>query len=158
MEVGMVYRVVFLTLLWLGVGTTEAAILKLYMTRMGMMHVVEVAGRGGQNLARIQVLLEALQPTDEVEVHTGTVSGPDGVLDVLQRQVDHLHAAQFQQRAPVFDGRGSDIWFKLSADQGVETKLRFRYLKVQNYNTAMIFQGNRNDLSGWNSGNELYGM
>jgi hypothetical protein len=114
-----------------------------------------------KTLARIQALLQALQPTGEVEVHItpGLYVGQTVLWTHFNGQSITFTPLNFTNERPVFDGQGADIWFHLSASQGVETRLRFRYIKVQNYNTAMSFKGDRNnELSGWNGGNELYGM
>jgi hypothetical protein len=54
---------------------------------------------------------------------------------------------------------GADELCGTKVADGARTELRFRYLRVQNYATAMVFHGNREDeQSGWNGGNHLYGM
>ena len=59
---------------------------------------------------------------------------------------------------PVFDGEGRGTWFTFSARaDGAPTNLIFRYLKVQNYQTAISFNGNRNDAQSSSRGNTIYG-
>lgn len=60
---------------------------------------------------------------------------------------------------PVFDGSFvSDTWFIFDGRSGKPSNLHFRHIKVQNYNSAMTFRGDRENRKRWNGGNELYSM
>ncbi len=60
---------------------------------------------------------------------------------------------------PVFDGgKKIETWFTFSKRAGTPGHLEFRHIKVQNYNTAMNFYGNRNDINAGNSHNTLESM
>jgi hypothetical protein len=145
----------------LGGGSAEARVLRLYMAPDG--HDL----RGGsstrdavRSLARVQQRLVVLQPAEDVEVHIAPGLYLDQTVTwtyVNGRTITFMPLNDSRQR-PVFDGRGADLWFKLAVTSGVRTNLRFHYLKVQNYNTAMIFKGNRNRAGQFNAGNRLYGM
>ena len=60
---------------------------------------------------------------------------------------------------PIFDGSGTQkaTWFQLDHADGQATNLVFHYIKVQNYGTAINFHGNREDIHGFNSFNQIYG-
>ena len=144
-----------------GTASLEAAVLKLYMSPTGNdawsgLSEVEAVG----TLARVHAVLKALAPVDVVEVHiaTGLYLGQTVQWTFCNGRPITFTPLNFGNQRPVFDGQGADIWFGLSASAGADTNLRFRYLKVQNYNNAITFKGNRNDPNGWNGGNELYGM
>ena len=140
---------------------TAANVLRLYMspnghdTRGGMSQTDAV-----RTLARIQARLVALAPTTDVEVHIS----PGLYVDQSVRwtftngRVITFMPLNGSTERPVFDGGGGDIWFTLAVANGTRTNLSFRYLKVQNYNTAMVFKGNRNSFGAFNAGNHLYGM
>jgi|GEM_PF-1029511 len=65
---------------------------------------------------------------------------------------------------PVFDGCtsggscGGGTWLMLSFSGGRHTNLEFRHLRFENYQTALSFNGNRNNnAGGYNGGNVVYG-
>ncbi len=68
---------------------------------------------------------------------------------------------------PVFDGGvpGDDgeieypggTWFVLSHSRGERTNLVFRSLQIENYQTAISFNGNRNNTGAYNAGNRIEG-
>ena len=59
---------------------------------------------------------------------------------------------------PVFDGtdRGR-TWFVLDHKAGEETNLIFYYIRVQNYQTAISLEGDRNQEATSNGSNQIYG-
>jgi hypothetical protein len=60
---------------------------------------------------------------------------------------------------PVFDGTNQGgTWFLLNYAGGTNSNLHFRYIRVENYQTAISFTGNRNNQANSNGGNSLYGM
>ncbi len=69
---------------------------------------------------------------------------------------------------PVFDGClvpppapaeecPGGTWFKLTHSRGEATNLRFEYIRVENYQTAISLNGSRNQESTSNSHNRIYG-
>jgi hypothetical protein len=113
-----------------------------------------------KTLGRVQNILQLTQPTDAVEIHIapGTYLGDQVVWTYYNGHSITFTPKGFSDEIPVFDGQNGGTWFALSVDDGQMTNLRFRHLRVQNYGTAVSFNGNRNDLDGWNGGNELLEM
>ena len=113
-----------------------------------------------KTLARAQQVLEMHNPDQPIEVHIGqgVYFSQSVVWTYTNGHSITFTPINFTTDRPVFDGAGIDTWFKLSKADGAASSLKFRYIKVQNYNTAMSFNGNRNYVSNWNSGNGLYGM
>jgi hypothetical protein len=158
-----------LALLPAGVASTEAAALRLYMSPSGDDHLCGTSElEAVRSLRRIHECLQEMNPDSAVEVHIKP-----------GRYLHHFHPDRpatvewtyyngkpitftplgFGTERPVFEGRGADIWFHLKVADGVRTELRFRYLRVQNYNSAIVFHGNyEEEHTGWNGGNRLYGM
>ena len=60
---------------------------------------------------------------------------------------------------PIFDGSRAKgaTWFHLDHAKGEKTNLVFHYIRVENYSTALSFNGNRSDNQGFNSSNRIYG-
>jgi len=114
-----------------------------------------------KTLARAQNILETYNPNQSIEIHInqGTYYGQSVIWTYTNGYSITFTPVNFTKDRPIFDG-GENIstWFKLSKGNGSPSKLKFRYIKVQNYNTAMSFNGNRKYESSWNSSNELYGM
>jgi len=143
----------------------SAAVTKIYMSAAG-----SDANNGAststpvKSLQRVQSLLVTLDPDDDVEVHIapGTYLGQTVYWNYLNGHTITFTSQAFGSTRPVFDGQGaSSTWFTLASALGLETNLKFRYIQVQNYLTAIYFSGNREetDLSlGWNGHNDLYGM
>ena len=161
MRIHILLGVTLFALTSLAGGTAEAAVLRLYMAPNG--HDL----RGGmsptdpvRSLNRIQQRLVTLAPTDDVEVHIapGLYLYQTVTWTYINGRVITFMPLNGSTERPVFDGGGGDVWFHLDVKGGVRTNLRFRYLKVQNYNTAMIFKGDRNRFGRFNAGNQLYGM
>ena len=114
-----------------------------------------------ETLARAQDILKAVNPDNSIEIHIeqGIYYGQTVVWTYTNGHPILFTPKNYAKERPVFDGLGSDTWFKLKKSGGTRSYLKFHYIKVQNYNTAMSFEGNRRDYeNGWNSGNELYGM
>ncbi len=113
-----------------------------------------------KSLSRAQDILRARNPNQPIEIHIsqGTYLSQSVVWSYTNGHSITFTPIDFTNDRPVFDGEGSDTWFKLSKKNGKASNLKFRYIKVQNYNTAMSFEGNRANLESWNSENELYGM
>ncbi|MEZ0474773.1 hypothetical protein AB6713_09090 [Luteimonas sp. B3_2_R+30] len=113
-----------------------------------------------KTLGRVQAILQQTQPVDEVEVHIapGTYLGQEVAWTYYNGKPITFTPKGFSDEVPVFDGQNGATWFALRASGGRMTNLRFRHLRIQNYGTAVSFNGNRNDLDGWNGGNELLEM
>jgi len=112
-------------------------------------------------LSRAQDILESYDPNQAIEIHIdqGTYYGQSVIWTYTNGHSITFTPIDFTSERPIFDGGGTlETWFTLNKTNGTASNLRFRYIKVQNYNTAMSFNGNRNQVSHWNSGNELYGM
>ena len=62
------------------------------------------------------------------------------------------------ENRPIFDGtdRGG-TWFTLKHSDGQETNLIFHYIRVQNYQTAISLEGDRNQEATSNGSNQIYG-
>src|SRR5690606_29461077 len=62
---------------------------------------------------------------------------------------------------PVFDGQLENgnfpggTWFQLIYSGGTSTNLDFYRLRIQNYHTALSFNGNRNSDTGFNGNNRI---
>jgi len=113
-----------------------------------------------RTLSRAQEVLMSYDPNQPIEIHVnqGTYIWQSVVWTYTNGYSITFTPINFTNDRPVFDGGGIDTWFTLSKSNGSASNLKFRYIKVQNYNTAMSFEGNRNYVSNWNSENELYGM
>lgn len=57
---------------------------------------------------------------------------------------------------PIFKGTDG-TWFTLDVSNGEKTNLNFRYIHVENYQTAISLNGSRNALATFNSHNTIYG-
>ncbi len=116
-------------------------------------------------LAGVHAWLEERAPEGDVEVrvragryHGQTVSWtwtrPD-------RRIRFVRDAD--EGRPVFDGCLEDgacpggTWFTLRSASGNPTNLHFEYLRVENYQTAISFNGDRNDPAASNGRNRIYG-
>lgn len=113
-----------------------------------------------KTLVRAQDVIRAYDPDKPIEIHIsqGTYFSQSVVWTYTNGHSITFTPINYSNERPVFDGGGIDTWFKLSKSNGAPSNVKFRYIKVQNYNTAMSFNGNRNYLDAWNAGNELYGM
>ena len=114
-----------------------------------------------KTLVKAQDILETYNPDQSIEIHInqGTYTSQSVVWTYTNGNSITFTPINFTNDRPVFDGKGSvGTWFKLRKTNGSASNLKFRYIKVQNYNTAMSFEGNRKYVSNWNSSNELYGM
>jgi hypothetical protein len=144
-----------------GMGSVDAAVLRLYMSTAGNdnFHGGSLS-QAVRSLNRVQKILQTSRFAGDVEVHIqpGIYYGQRVNWTYFTGRSITFTSLDFSKQRPVFDGLGNEVWFNLDARSGIETRLRFRYLKIQNYNTAITFDGDRNSLAGWNGGNELYGM
>jgi len=114
-----------------------------------------------RTLRRAQDILEEHDPDRSIEIHInqGTYFNQSVIWTYSNNHSITFTPINFTKERPIFDGNGlKKTWFKLNISTHSFTQLKFRYIKVQNYNTAMSFEGNRNHESAWNAGNELYGM
>jgi hypothetical protein len=123
-----------------------------------------------KTLQRAQAILVAKNPTRDVEIRIApgtyygqtvvwTFSMPNHEVKLMPRDDD--------KNRPVFDGcleAGATPsscpggqWFTLKHSRGQRTNLHFSYIQVQNYGTAISFNGNRNDEKKSNGGNTIYG-
>lgn len=120
-----------------------------------------------RSLGRIQGILQQFDPRNDVHVHIApglyqnqrvvwTHVIPDGRI-VFQAEAG-------AESMPVFDGRDPDTgrvpsgsMLSLSRSDGVYSRLEFRGLRIQNYLTAFSFNGNRDDLGGFNARNVIEG-
>ena len=157
----MKYLVIIFIVMWSNISYSSNAF-KIYLSPQG-----SDSDRGltksypVETLARAQEILKTYDPNQEIEVHInqGTYYDQSVIWTYTNGHSITFKPTDTSKGRPVFDGGGSiATWFKLSKSNGSESSLKFRYIKVQNYNIAMSFEGNRNDFASWNSGNELYGM
>lgn len=119
-----------------------------------------------QTLGRVHAILEQAQPQTDVEVRIEpgryrgqqvqwTFSVPDHTVTFTRLSSQH--------ERPVFDGclSASDCpggtWFRLRRSDGAETGIVFNYIRVENYQTAISLDGNRNDEATSNGSNRIYG-
>ncbi len=116
-----------------------------------------------RTLAKAQEILNSVKPACNVEIRVrkGTYSGQS----VVWRYKSNYWITIQSERddsidMPVFDGKYAPYsvqnWFTARV-QG-NSNLRFRFLKVQNYRTAIFFYGNKDSTQLWNCNNRLYGM
>jgi hypothetical protein len=112
-------------------------------------------------LKRAQNILYEQRPNTSIEIHIepGIYIGQSIVWKFSNNHSITFTSANFGKDRPVFDGKGMDrTWFRLNSSAGKSSNLRFRYIKVQNYKSALVFRGNRLDKEKYNSNNEIYGM
>ncbi len=109
------------------------------------------------SLGRVQELLQARGlctggQADEVEVHIapGTYRRQEIHWTCFTGAAITFTALNFDKQRPVFDGGGSTFYWLWAKEPGVEARLRFRYIRVLGYCTAMEFRGV--------NGVDLYGM
>lgn len=110
---------------------------------------------------RVQKVLLAHRPEVDVEVHISPGTYYDQKVAWIYTNGHKITFTPlgFTNVRPVFDGNGDTHWFKLDYAKGRHTNLHFRYIKIQNYNTAISFNGDRDNVaSGWNGGNSIVGM
>jgi hypothetical protein len=171
--------ILFLTFGFLAPGTTEAAVVRFYMSPdSDEERDEELCGESEEQpvttLNRIHDCLHRLKPTQEIEIHIrpGLYRGQRVKWTYVNGRPITFTSHGFGKERPVFDGdrdntcdairadeHAKDVWFRLEASSGERTNLRFRYIRVQNYDYAVEFHGNREDPhGGWNGGNALYGM
>lgn len=122
-----------------------------------------------KTLARVQQILEAVQPSRDVEVriNQGTYVGQS----VAWTYYHPAHAIRFMPidytgggidsiaGRPLFDGAGAPSLLRLQVSSGEQTHLELIYLEIARYRQyGVLFQGNRNDFAGgWNGGNRVFG-
>lgn len=118
-------------------------------------------------LNRVQDIIRAAAPTcpTEVRIEPGTYYGQRVDWTYLSgHEIKFMPSDGTNAARPVFDGCSSatgsctqGTWLTLSGAYGVQSKLHFWYIRVQRYSTAISFNGLRDDLSGYNGGNRIYG-
>ena len=158
----MRYYLALMLLLSAGVGTGQAAVLRLYVAPAGSGgddHNNGSRARPVATLMKVQrILSEDLrlcngQQTNEIEVHItpGTYQGNPVSWTCFTGAPITFTSLDFGSARPVFDGGGvTHTWFAAEDPHGTQGKLYFRYLKVQNFSTALSFRRV--------GGNYLYGM
>ena len=116
-------------------------------------------------LMAVQSRLEDSQPRRPVriEIAPGIYEGQR----INWRFIMPNHGIEFTRpdgatERPVFDGCTDDAcaggtWFTLRHSSGEPTRLSFNYLEVRNYQTALSFNGNRNDEDASNGQNRIFG-
>lgn len=119
-----------------------------------------------QTLGRAHQILKGAAPTTDVEVRIapGRYRGQKVVwtFSVPGHTVTLTRLAGEQAR-PVFDGCLSadncpgGTWFILQRKDGQRTGIVFHYLHIENYQTAISFNGGRDAESQSNGGNRIYG-
>ncbi len=120
-----------------------------------------------RTLSRVQDIIRAAAPTcpTEVRIGTGTYYGQSVAWSYVSgHEIKFMPADGTSAVRPVFDGCSSAsgactqlTWFTLSNSSGVHSKLHFWYIRVQRYNTAISFNGQRDNLAGYNGGNRIFG-
>jgi len=119
-----------------------------------------------KTLNRVHEILVASDPETDVEVWIapGRYRGQqvNWTFSVPGHTVKFSRLAGEEGR-PVFDGCLSanncpgGTWFKLTRSDGAETGLIFNYLRIENYQTAISFNGSRNAESRSNGSNRIFG-
>ncbi|MBK8481143.1 MAG: right-handed parallel beta-helix repeat-containing protein [Proteobacteria bacterium] len=123
-------------------------------------------------LRRAQSVLEALKPERDVEIQiaAGTYYGQT-VIWTYTTPSHHVRLMPFGggKTRPIFDGcledKPTDVvagcpggtWFTLRHANGEHTNLRFDYIHVTRYQTAISLDGLRNAEATSNGGNTIYG-
>ncbi|TNE47928.1 MAG: hypothetical protein EP343_17780 [Deltaproteobacteria bacterium] len=121
-----------------------------------------------KTLQRAHDLLAQMKPQRDVEVRIApgnyyrqtvvwTYTMPKNTITFMPEKNDKVR--------PVFDGCASSsnktcpggTWLTLKHSKGERTNLRFEYIQVQRYQTAISFNGSRNKASTSNSHNRIYG-
>jgi hypothetical protein len=117
------------------------------------------------SLARVNAILTQLQPRRPVEVVIGLGSYVGQRVNWTYIMPNHgitFTRPEGLVGRPIFDGCRNDeclggTWFQIQSSTGEPTRLSFLHLRIQNYGTAMSFNGNRNDAGASNGGNRVYG-
>lgn len=122
------------------------------------------------SIERAQDVLMAAQPGKDVEIRVASGTYYDQRVrwryTMPHKTISFMRDDDADDR-PVFDGcpapdaeprdcRGG-TWFTLLADAGERSNLRFHYLEVTRYGTAISFNGNRDADGRSNAGNRVYG-
>jgi len=120
-----------------------------------------------RTLNRVQDIIKAAAPScpTEVRIRPGTYYGQRVEWTYVSgHEIKFMPADGTKAERPVFDGCSSatgpctqGTWFELTGVYGVQSKLHFWYIRVQRYNTAIHFKGDKNDPSRYNGGNRIYG-
>lgn len=119
-----------------------------------------------KTLNRVQDILVDAAPQGDVEVRIapGRYRGQKvtWTFYVPDHTVTFTRLAGRDDR-PIFDGCVSSnncpggTWFILQHSDGAKTNLVFNYLRVENYQTAISMNGNRNSEARSNGGNRIFG-
>ncbi|MDH5823557.1 right-handed parallel beta-helix repeat-containing protein [Luteimonas sp. RD2P54] len=144
----------------LATGIAQAAPYKLFLSATGHDSNSGLTPAASiRTLQRANQLLESASPATPVEIHIAQGVYHDQQVDwtFTNGQLITFTPINFTNDRPVFEGNGAALWFNYRGTDGT-SRLNFRYLRVQNYNTAMSFSGNRNDINAWNGGNKIQGM
>jgi hypothetical protein len=115
-------------------------------------------------LSRIHAILEEKRPDRDVEVRIapGTYRGQEVVWTYTRPEYSISFLPLKPGEMPVFDACeegavegacGGGTWFTLTHGAGEKTNLIFDSLRIQNYQTALSFNGNRNNITRSNSHN-----
>lgn len=147
-------------------ATCEVTPMRVYMHPTGDdQHDGQSPEQSVLSLARVNTLLTQRQPRRPVEVviALGTYFGQR----VNWTYVMPNHGVTFTRPEgvdgrPVFDGCRDGqclggTWFQIQSSTGQPTRLSFMYLQIENYGTALSFNGNRNDEAASNGENRIYG-
>lgn len=117
-------------------------------------------------LARIQEILLADPPDRNVDVSiaAGTYRGQRVKWTfTMPEHTIRFHRADPEGDRPIFDGCLADgscpggTWFSLDKEHGTPSNLQFIYLRVTRYQTAISFNGDRNQGGSSSGGNRIYG-
>lgn len=129
-------------------------------------------GRAIRTLERAHAIVSAEAEPRDVEVRIAEGRYPGQTVTWTTTFADHTIAfvrADPDGDRPVFDGctrypvvnPATDCpggtWFRLRHSAGEETNLTFEYLRVENYGTAISFDGARNVEATSNGSNRVYG-
>lgn len=117
-------------------------------------------------MSRVQQILEANSP--EIDVEVRIAAGRYRGQKVRWSFSIPGHSVTFtrhegEESRPIFDGcLGEDdcpggTWFTLVRSDGVETRIAFNYLRIENYQTAISLNGQRDDEAHSNGSNRIYG-
>lgn len=119
-----------------------------------------------ETLGRVQQILEQHQPQRDVEVRIASgryrAQTIEWSFSVPGHKLTFTRTSPQADR-PVFDGCVSagtcpgGTWFRLRRSDGAETRIEFNYIRVENYQTAISLDGNRNAEGDSNGSNRIYG-
>lgn len=158
---GVISLAIFLSC-WVLPAVAQASTFEIYLAANGSdANSGLVKGEPIVSLDQAQNILFAYQPQGAVEIiiKAGVYKAQSVKWTYINGEKIVFRAQNEAGSRPIFDGMGNiETWFTFSKRAGLPGHLEFRHLKVQHYNTAMNFYGDRNDINRGNSHNTLESM